>query len=178
MPPFVRCLVLLLGVTLAGCVSSKEPLLGSDSRILPVALNQSFDTYERDRPTDPWQKNDKPTGFAADSSLVVHELDATNKPKDQARYTFHAFGPGRFLAQAKLKPEEPYSYAVVEVANGEVLVTALSCKTIDQQAFRREGGSIKENVCDLSTASDPLALLRKLAANPTGPQVRYVPVAK
>lgn len=175
---FLRCLLLLCAAALAGCVSSKEPLLSTDTRVLPLPLNQSFETYERDRPTDPWQKNDKPTGFAADAALVVHEMTPDYKPKDEARYTFHAFGPGRFLVQARLKPSEPYSYAVLEVRDGESIVTGLSCKTIDQAAFRRDGGSVKDNVCDLSTAADPLALLRKVAANPTGPQVRYVPVPK
>jgi hypothetical protein len=36
---------------------------------------------------------------------------------------------------------------------------------------------VKE-ACELDAAPEPLAILRKLAAKPAGPQMRYVPVQK
>lgn len=178
MPTLVRCLVLLLGVTLVGCVTSKAPLLSRDSRVLPFLPGTAFEIYERDKSTDPWKKNDKPASFSADGSLTVRELDDAGKPKDEATYTFHPLGSQRFLVQAQFKRDDPFAYGVLEVRNGEGIATALVCKRLDQAAFRRAGGRVNDDYCDLGSAPDPLALLRKLTVNPAGGQVRYVPVAK
>ncbi len=178
MPSFLRCLVLLLGLVLAGCMTSKAPLLSADSRVLPFLPGTVFEVYERDDARAPWNKNAARSTFTADRSLVVRELDQTGKPKDDATYTFHPLGSERFLVQAQFKYGEPYAYGVLEVRNGEGLVTGLNCKSLDQAAFRRDGGTIKDDFCELDAAPDSLALLRKLAASPAGPQVRYVPVAK
>lgn len=173
-----RCLVLLLGLALAGCVTSKAPLLGADSRVSPFRSGAAFDVYERDDPGAPWKKSSARASFAADESKVFRELNEAGKPKDEAIYTFHPLGPERFLVQARFKPDEAYAYGVLDVRNHEGIVTGLNCKAIDQAAFRRGGGKVVADFCELDAASDPLALLRKLAANPAGVQVRYVPVSK
>jgi len=175
---FSRCFVLLLGLALAGCVTSKAPLLGADSRVLPFLPGTNFETYERDDARAPWKKNAAHATFTADRSLVVRELDKAGKPKDAATYTFHPLSPGVFLVQARFKPDDPYAYGVLEVRNGEGVVTGLNCRSVDQAAFRRDGGTITNDFCELDAAPDPLALLRKIAASPGGPQARYVPVAK
>jgi hypothetical protein len=174
---FSRYLVLLFGLALAGCVTSKAPLLSNDSRVLPFLPGTAFEVYEREKPADAWKKNEKPTRFTADASLVVRELDDAGKPKDDT-YTFHPLGPQRFLVQARFKDGASYAYGVLEVRNGEGIATGLNCKAIDRAAFRRSGGTVKDDYCDLGSAPDPLALLRRIAANPAGPQVRYVPVVK
>ncbi len=65
---------------------------------------------------------------------------------------------------------------MLEVRNGEGLVPGLNCKKMDQAAFRRDGGKVVADFCELDAARDPLALLRKLSASPVGVRVRYVPV--
>lgn len=175
---FLRCLVLFLGVMLAGCVTSKAPLLSRDSRVLPFLPGTAFEVYEREKPSEPWKKNEKRAIFAADASLTVTDVDEAGKPRNEEVYSFHAFAPGRLIVQAQFKRGEPYAYGVLEVRNGEGLVTGLGCKAIDQAAFRRAGGKIAKDMCELDSAPDPLALLRKLATNPAGVQVRYVPVVK
>lgn len=178
MSSLLRCLVLLLGVALAGCVTSKAPLLGADSRVMPFTSGATFDTYERDDPSALWKKSDARSVFTADPSLVVREFDEAGQPKDEAIYTFHPLGPQRFLVQARFKPSEAYAYGVLEIRGGEGVVTGLNCKSIDQAAFRQGGGTIANDFCALDSAPDPLALLRKLGAAPAGVQVRYVPVTK
>ena len=178
MSSLLRCLVLLLGVALAGCVTSKAPLLGADSRVMPFTSGATFDTYEREDASAPWKKSDARSVFTADQSLVVREFDEAGQPKDEAIYTFHPLGPERFLVQARFKPSEAYAYGVLEIRGGEGVVTGLNCKSIDQAAFRQGGGTIANDFCALDSAPDPLALLRKLGAAPAGVQVRYVPVTK
>ena len=62
----LRVLVLTLGLAVAGCVTSKTPLLGPDSRALPFPPGSKFETYERDDAREPWKKNDTLTVFTAD----------------------------------------------------------------------------------------------------------------
>lgn len=57
-------------------------------------------------------------------------------------------------------------------------MTGLNCKVLDQDAFRRAGGTVTSDMCELDGATDPVAVLRTLAGSPKGPQVRYVPVRK
>ena len=78
-----RILVLTLGLAAAGCVTSKTPLLGPDSRVLPFLPGAKFETYERDEAREPWKKNDTLTVFTADQSLAIRELDEAGKPKNQ-----------------------------------------------------------------------------------------------
>jgi len=178
MSPLWRALVLTLGLSVAGCVTSKTPLLGPDSRVLPFPSGARFETYERDDAGAPWTKNDDLTIFSADQGLTISELDAAGRPKNQDTTTIHALGPGRFLVQTHFVNEGHYAYGVLEIRNGEGLVTGLGCKVIDQALFRRDGGKVVKDSCELDGAPDPLAILRRLAIEPAGPQMRYVPVQK
>jgi hypothetical protein len=174
----LRSLALLTFIALAGCVTSKAPLLGPDSRVLPFLPGTTFETYEREDPRAPWKKNARLSAFTADESLVVREVTEAGQPKNDEIYTFHALGFERFLVQAQFKRGEAYAYGVLEIRNGEGVITGLGCKAIDQAAFRAGGGKIANDFCELDSAPDPLALLRTIAANPAGVQVRYVPVTK
>ena len=173
-----RILVLALGLAAAGCVTSKTPLLGPDSRVLPFLPGTKFETYERDDARAPWKKNDNLTVLTADQSLTIRELDEAGKPKNPDTTTIHPLGPGRFLVQAHFVNDGHYGYGVLDIRNGEGVITGFGCKVIDQAAFRRQGGKIVKDVCELDGAPDPLAIVRKLAAKPAGPQMRYVPVQK
>jgi hypothetical protein len=174
----LRVLALTLGLAVAGCVTSKAPLLGSDSRVLPFLPGSKFETYERDDARAPWKKNDSLTTFTADQSLAIREMDDAGKPKNQDTTTIHPLGPGRFLVQTHFVNQGHYAYGVLDIRDGEGVITAFGCKVIDQAAFRRDGGKVVKEACELDGAPEPLAILRKLAAKPAGPQMRYVPVQK
>jgi hypothetical protein len=174
----LRVLALTLGLAVAGCVTSKTPVLGPDSRVLPFLPGAKFETYERDYARDPWKKNDTLTVFTADQSLTIRELDEAGKPKNPDTTTIHPLGPGRFLVQTHYVNQGHYAYGALDIRNGEGVITGFGCKAIDQAAFRRNGGKVVEEACELDAAPDPLAILRELAAKPAGPQMRYVPVQK
>lgn len=181
-----RVLVLTLSLFAAGCVTSRSPVLGPDTRVLPFLPGTQFETYERDEARAPWKKNEALSTFTADRSLEITELDDGGKPKNSDTTTIHPLSPGRFLVQTLFTHTGRFAYGVLEIRNGEGVVTGFGCKVIDQAAFRRDGGTIvkddgkiaKDNNCSLDTASNPLAILRKLAAKPAGPQMRYIPVVK
>jgi hypothetical protein len=174
----LRVLALTLGLAVAGCVTSKTPLLGPDTRALPFLPEARFETYERDDARAPWKKNDDLTVFTADQSLTIRELDEAGKPKNPDTTTLHPLGPGRFLVQTHFVKDGHYAYGVLDIRNGEGVITGFGCKVIDQAAFRRQGGKVVKEACELDGAPEPLAILRKLAAKPAGPQMRYVPVQK
>jgi hypothetical protein len=174
----LRVLALTLSLAIAGCVTSRTPVLGPDSRVLPFLPGAKFETYERDDAREPWKKNDTLTVLTADQSLTIRELDDAGKPKNQDTTTIHPLGPGRFLVQTHFVNQGHYAYGVLEIRNGEGIATGFGCKVIDQAAFRGDGGKIAKDACELDAAPDPLAILRKLAAKPAGPQMRYVPVQK
>jgi hypothetical protein len=174
----LRVLALTLGLAVAGCVTSKTPLLGPDSRVLPFLPGSKFETYERDDARAAWKKNDTLTVFTADQSLAIRELDEAGKPKNPDTTTIHPLGPGRFLVQTHFENDGHYGYGVLDIRNGEGVITGFGCKVIDQATFRRQGGKVVKDACELDGASDPLAILRKLAAKPAGPQMRYVPAQK
>src|SRR3954463_10078022 len=172
----LRVLALTLGLAVAGCVTSKSPLLGSDSRILPFLPGSKFETYERDDARAPWKKNEALTTFTADQSLEIRELDDAGQPKNPDITTIHPLGSERFLVQTHFVRDGHYAYGVLEVRNGEGVITGFGCKVIDQAAFQKAGGKVVKDACELDSAPDPLAILRALAAKPAGPQMRYVPV--
>jgi hypothetical protein len=173
-----RILVVTLGLFVAGCVTSKTPVLGPDSRVLPFLPGSKFETYERDDARAAWKKNDALTVFTADQSLTIQELDEAGKPKNPDTTTIHPLEPRRFLVQTHFVNDGHYGYGVLDIRNGEGVITGFGCKVIDQAAFRRQGGKVVKDACELDGAPDPLAILRKLAAKPAGPQMRYVPVQK
>jgi hypothetical protein len=174
----LRAIALCLALVATGCVTSKAPLLGPDSRVLPFLPSTQFETYERDDARSPWKKGDGLMTLSVDQGLVITELNADGKRKDEATNTIHPLGSDRFLIQGRYKPDSAYSYAVLDIRNGEGILTGLICKSLDQAAFRRDGGKVTADACELDGAPDPLALLKKLAAKPTGPQMRYVPIRK
>ena len=170
-------LFLILPLVLCGCISSKEELLGPDSRVLPFLPGTKFEIYRREQAREPWVKDSDTAAVTADASLVVRELDNKGKLKDYPRYTFHSLGFERFLAQGQYDPKGPYSYSLLEVRNGEGILVPFDCKKIDQQAFKAAGGTVdKDNVCFIDGLADKLGFLKTLAANPVGDQYRYVPV--
>ena len=173
-----RCMVALSILTtsfaLEACVTSKEALLGPDTRVLPFSTGMRFEVYERQEARDSWKKSNDAI-LVADDDLVVRD---ENHPELES-FSFHPNGDRKFLVQANFGHH--YAYAALEIRNGEGLLELMNCDKIDQDRFRRAGGSVvvewgvKE--CRLDTASKPLELLRSIAATPSGTH-RYVPIRR
>ena len=170
--------VILLTI-LGGCIQSKDPVFGPDSRVLPFPSPAKFEAYERTRPTDPWTPRGRTT-LIADQSLVVREVDDAGKSRSTSTYTFHRLGPQRFIAQASFGAY--YGYGLLEIREGEAILFMLNCERVDQQAFGAAGGTVDSGQlppgqrCSLDNVSDPVKLLSSIAAHPVGVEQKYVPV--
>jgi hypothetical protein len=175
--PLKQCLSLLALVfcsfALTACLSSDRSLIDADSRVLPFTPPITIEVYDRKSPSEPWQKQDKPVTLVADDQLIVRAQGT-----DGETYVLYPLEPRRFLVEGRFKSDRP-SYGVLEIRNGEGLLHHLNCETIDQAAFKNAGGVVTGDLskdCRLDKVSNPLALLKSLAANPTGSQQRYVRV--
>ena len=92
--------------------------------------------------------------------------------------SFYQLEPRRFLVEGRFKSPAVQVWRS-GIRNGEGLLHHLNCETIDQAAFKNAGGVVTGELskdCRLDKVANPLALLRSLAANPTGSQQRYVRV--
>lgn len=177
--PLKQCFLLIaltLGsLSLTACLSSDKSLIDADSRVLPFTPPITIEVYDRKSPNDPWQKQDKPVTLIADNQRLVRVQDEASGDT----YAFYPLEPRRFLVEAWMKSSGRFTYGVLEVRNGEGILHHLGCETIDQAAFTAAGGTvtgINFKDCMLDKVADRLALLKSLAANPTGSQQRYVSV--
>lgn len=172
-----RILGLVAGFFLGGCVVSTTPLLNANSRVLPFRSGAHFEVYERSSAREPWEKKDETEGFEADEALVVRKIGGTGK---KFTYTFHPVQLGRFLMQINVG--EKYAYAVMEIRNGEGIIFDLNCLGLDHEAFKRAGGTVKDDPlpsCYLDGIREPVERLKDFAMHPWGlRQYRYVPVRK
>jgi hypothetical protein len=176
-----RCIVALSILTtsfaLEACVTSREALLGPDTRVLPFSTGTRFEVYGRQEASDSWKQSNDAI-LVADDDLGVRD---ENDPK-LGSFSFHPNGDRKFLVQVRL--EDHYAYAALEIRNGEGLLDIMHCDKIDQDRFQKAGGRVgvvgwvKE--CKLDTASNikPLELLRSIAATTSGPINRYVPIRR
>jgi hypothetical protein len=160
-------------LSLSACVTSKSPLLGPESRVLPFPSGTTFAVYERDTEQKPWTRQRDVT-LVADQQLEVRDEE---HPKDGV--TFHRQGQRRYLVQGNFGTY--YAYGVLEIRNGEGLLKWMACSKIDKDAFRAAGGTIGTEglldlACQLDSASKPLDLLRTVADHASGFELRYVPV--
>ena len=174
-----RCLSLVAlafcSLALTACLSSNKPVIDADSRVLPFTPPITIDVYDRKNSSEPWQKQQKPVTLVADNQLVVQVKDEASGDT----YAFYPLEPRRFLVEGWMKSNDRYAYGVLEVRNGEGVLHRLECDSIDQAAFKTAGGFVTGDSfkdCKLDKVANPLALLKSLAANPTGAQQRYVPV--
>ncbi len=170
-------LSLALAALAGGCVVSKTPLFGPETRALPFASGTEFQIYEQEQSGGPWKKGEKTFVLVADAEKVIREADDSGKAKQGEEYTLHPLGPNRFLVQAKYNPER-YAYGVLEIRRGEGIVTAIQCKNIDQKAFKAAGGTVTKDDCALDGISNAAGFLKRLAARPLGSKLKYVPVRK
>ena len=170
-------LSLALAALAGGCVVSKTPLLGPETRALPFASGTEFRTYEQERPGGRWKLDRKAIVLVADADKVIREVDAAGKVKEGEEHTLHPLGPNRYLIQTRFNPDR-YAYGVLEIRRGQGFVTAIPCKQIDQNAFKAAGGTVTGDDCMLDGVSDAAGLLKQLAAHPLGPKLKYVPVRK
>jgi hypothetical protein len=175
-----RCIVALSILTmcfaLEACVTSREALLGPDTRVLPFSPGTRFEVYERQEARDSWKQSNDAILIADDDLVVRNEND--HDPQ-LGSFSFHPNGDRKFLVQVNFGGH--YAYAALEIRNGEGLLQLMDCDKIDQDRFRSAGGRVVVNgvkECHLDTASKPLELLRSIAANLPPPTLRYVPIRR
>jgi hypothetical protein len=167
--------VALCSLGLTACLNSEKSLMDANSRILPFTPPITIEVYDRENPKDPWRKEKDLATLVADDQLRVRIKDGPTGDT----YTFHQLEPGRFMVEGRMQSSGRFAYGVLEVRNGEGILHHLRCENLDQAAFEAAGGVVtgfhfKE--CNLDKVANPLALLKSLAAKPTGSQQRYVPV--
>jgi hypothetical protein len=166
-----------LAMLAGGCVISKNPVFGADTRALPFASGTRFQIYERENGGAPWKLSDKAIVFVADAGKIVREVDDNGKIDDKESYTFHPLGTDRYLVQARFQ-EGRYAYAVLEMSAREGILTALQCKRIERALLKEAGVKIDGEDCVLDGARDAAGFLKQLATKPAGSQIKYVPVQK
>lgn len=175
--PLKKCLssvvLVLCALALTACLSSDKSLIDADSRVLPFTPPITIEVYDRQNSRGPWRKQKAPITLVADDRLLVRVKDVPEET-----YAFYPLEPRRFLIEGQMKSGR-LAYGVLEIRDGEGFLHHMNCEGLDLAAFKNQGGivtgdSFKE--CKLDKVSNPLALLKSLAARPTGPQQRYVPV--
>lgn len=170
-------LAVLLAVLAGGCVTSKEPVFGPDTRVVPFASGTRFQIYQRDSDKDPWVLDDQEVVLVAGNDKIVRELDDSGAPSDDERYTFHSLGANRYLAQGDFG-DGRFAYGLLEVRGGEAFLTGFQCSSLDATAMERAGVKVDGDDCEIDGVSDRAGFLRQLAARPTAPLIKYVPKGK
>jgi hypothetical protein len=159
---------------LTACLSSDKSLIEADSRVLPFTSPITIDVYGRETPTEPWHKESDRATLVADSQRVVRI-----QGKSTPTYVFYQLEPGRFLVEGQMESNGRYAYGVLEIRDGEGVMTHLKCENVDLAAFQKAGGVVTGDSfkdCKIDKIFNALAFLRALAIKPTGSQQRYVPV--
>jgi hypothetical protein len=177
--PSPRPLALALAIAFlaGGCVISREPVFGPETRVVPFASGTRFQIYQRDTPESAWEQDRDEAVLVAGADKVVREADASGKPEGGESYTFHPIGPNRYLAQADFGNGR-HGYGVLEIRRGEGLLAAFQCKAIDPALLQRAGVTTIAGDCIIDRATDRTGFLRQLAARPPAATVKYVPVKK
>jgi hypothetical protein len=173
----LRALVLLMAALSGGCVVSKAPLTGLAERAMPFASGTRIEIFERADASAVWKPGEeKSVTLVAGSDRIYRAVNETGKSEDDA-ITFHALGRDRYLVQAQFSAER-FGFAVLEVRNGEGLVSPLVCKDVDPATLKKAGLKIVADDCWLEDTTDPAGFLKLIAQRPGVPLVKYVPVKK
>ena len=125
-------------LALTACLGSDKPLVDPDSRVLPFTPPITIEVYDRQNPSEPWQKQGTPVTLIADNQLLVRSKDDTSGDT----YAFYPLEPRRFLVEAWMKSSGRLAYGVLDVRNGEGLLHHMRCDSIDQAAFKTAGGLV------------------------------------
>jgi hypothetical protein len=168
--------IFALALLAAGCVISKEPVLGPETRVVPFASGTRFQIYERETTKAAW-KPDKEIAFLVGADKVVRETDAAGNPVVGESYTFHSIGPDRYLVHADFGAGR-HAYGLLEIRGSQGFVTAFQCRSIGADLLERAGVKRMGEDCLLDGITDPARLLKQLAARPDPALIKYVPVKK
>jgi hypothetical protein len=170
-------LVLLIAAFAGGCVVSKAPLASLGERTLPLASGTRIDIFERADADSVWKSGEaKSVTLMAGADRIYRAANEAGNIEDDA-ITFHALGPDRYLVQAQFGAAR-FGYAVLQIRNGEGLVSPLACKQVDPAVLNKAGLKIVADDCWLEDTADPVGFLRQIAERPSTPLVKYVPVKK
>lgn len=172
-----RTLVLLMATFVGGCVVSKAPLPGLGERALPFASGTRIEIFERADAKSAWTPGEeKSVTLVAGADRIYRAVNEAGKTEDDA-ITFHVLGPNRYLVQAQFGKVR-FGFAVLQIRDGEGLVSPLACKQIDPAILMKAGMKIVADDCWLEETADPAAFLKQIAERPGAPLVKYVPVKK
>jgi hypothetical protein len=173
----LRAFVLLIAAVAGGCVVSKAPLAGLGERTLPLASGTRIEIFERADAESAWKPGEaKSVTLMAGADRIYRAVNEAGNIEDDA-ITFHPLGPDRYLIQAQFSKAR-FGYAVLQIRNGEGLVSPLACKEVDPAVLKKAGLKIVADDCWLEDAADPVGFLRQIAERPSTPLVKYVPVKK
>jgi hypothetical protein len=170
-------LAIVIASLAGGCVISKEPVFGPETRAGPFASGTRFQVFQRETATGPWKRDDKEVVLVAGHDKVVREVDASGQPDNNESYTFHPLGKNRYLAQGDFGNGR-FAYGVLEVRGGEGLVAAFQCESIDPALLQRAGVMVTADECVLNNTFDQAGFLKQLAARPVVALIKYAPVTK
>jgi hypothetical protein len=174
MPRF-PLLAMVLAALAGGCVVSKTPLNGLGERAAPFGEQTTLEIFERADSKSAWKPSEqKSVTLVGSADKVFRSLDEKGKTED-GNFTFHPLAPGRFLVQARFS-ENRYGYAVLQLQNGEGLVSPLVCKTLNADVVKKAGMKMVADDCWLEDTKDPAGFLKSIAANASPATVKYVPV--
>jgi len=168
-------LAIVLAAFTGGCVVSKTPLNGLGDRAAPFGERATLSIFERTNSKSAWkQAEQKAVTLVGGADKVFRSLDEKGKA-EEGTFTFHALGPDRYLVQARFS-EQRYGFALLQIRNGEGLVSPLACKTIDADVVKKAGMKNVADDCWLEDTKDPAGFLKSISAKAPEPTVKYVPV--
>jgi hypothetical protein len=168
-------LALIVAAFAGGCVVAKAPISGIGERAAPFGERTTLALFERANSQSAWNPGEQKTvTLVGGTDKIFRSFDEKGKP-EEGTFTFHVIGPDRYLAQARFS-EQRYGFAVLQVRNGEGLVSPLTCKAIDADTLKKAGMRNVADDCWLEDTKDPAGFLKSLAAKAPEPTVKYVPV--
>ncbi len=168
-------LAVILAALAGGCIVSKTALNGLGERAAPFGERTTLTIFERPDAKGSWKQSEqKAVTLVGGPDKIFHSLDEKGKAED-GNFTFHPIGADRYLVQARFNADR-YGYAVLQIRNGEGLVSPLTCKATDGEVVKKAGMKMVADDCWLEDTKDPSGFLKSIAAAAPQPTIKYVPV--
>jgi hypothetical protein len=175
--PALRALVLSLAALMGGCVVSKTPVQGLGERATVYPPGIRYEVFERADGNSSWRPSSPATTVLVAGGDPIYRHDDGDANIGVSGYSFYRFAPNRYIAEAQFDGDR-YGYGVLEIRDGEGLVTPFDCSKIPNRVLLEAGMIERLGDCWLEDSPDPVRFLRQLAEQPGVPLVKYVPVSK
>jgi hypothetical protein len=152
----IVCAVALL---LSGCFISEQPKLPLTSAAAPFGEGGRYGVFERG-------DGDR---YKRQEAFVIKRradgaYDFTNEKGEVLQISFHPFGTGQFLSQAKAEKDQPgYGYAVFRFTGNEAVMYAPQCSDQDKAKVEPFGVEVNSQFeCVIDRVADLPGLFGKL----------------